>query len=835
MATYDPNKAATFNQLRQQGLSEEAAAAQAGITEAESGNYTIGLNGQMGPVIAGTGRATTPLTAADRAESARFEAGLTSPSNFEQVDFSQTANSQPGTTRPVTYTTTSTETVSGGGTRTVTAGERQPTAASTALGAAYDAKNAEYNEFVKNNPSNFQRRRLGLPLMGEQEQAAYNQRLQSLNQEKEQLKNAQIDAEAGGTPTVTFTPNTTTTTVNTVTTTVAPQAAQNSLNPQNDEAVFRQTEAQIGSSTPALPTSVPAPDPTAPAVGRVEVGSVVYRPQPAQPLPVPGANQLVGPPVPTPAESADPDLQPNVPVLGPRTISAAPVAQTPAAESTVAAPTTPVATPVTLPDVPALGSQAGPSLLNPPPLAPGEEPVFVQRQIDAAAGENILTVNAQAAPDPYGAALAGGAGEQAFFAAAVDPTQDDFQQELANLRQAQENENIRYRADNLPVPDDFEDTFDQNPPVVDVGEIGDEDPEVEALLEQQRAIARADIANAYREPEPVPPSLAGIQVSRDDEGNLLPGWAYDENQGDYYIGDNFVDPGVAASAAESRAAAATKAKLNNAQQQATIQQRLNQTTQGDWRVKLSLAPGSQYLYNASKDAKDILWPLKSTNGVIFPYMPQIQTNYQAKYDNYELIHSNYRGYFYRSSQVGDINITGTFTAQDTLEAQYLLAVIHFFRSVTKMFYGQDTERGAPPPLCYLSGLGEYQFNNHPVLVSQFSYNLPSEVDYIRVTPNNQGLNMSPNQQNVNSSPLSSISSVINRLANAGLPKNAKPSTSIDLGVIASTVSGTGRSTYVPTKIDIQLTLLPVNTRKQVSQEFSLKNFANGSLLSKGYW
>ena len=48
-----------------------------------------------------------------------------------------------------------------------------------------------------------------------------------------------------------------------------------------------------------------------------------------------------------------------------------------------------------------------------------------------------------------------------------------------------------------------------------------------------------------------------------------------------------------------------------------------------------------------------------------------------------------------------------FTAQATFEANYMLAVIHFFRSVTKMFYGQDWQRGAPPPLVFLSGLGEY--------------------------------------------------------------------------------------------------------------------------------
>ena len=276
----------------------------------------------------------------------------------------------------------------------------------------------------------------------------------------------------------------------------------------------------------------------------------------------------------------------------------------------------------------------------------------------------------------------------------------------------------------------------------------------------------------------------------------------------------------------------TKARLANAQQQATIQQRYNQTTRSDWRVRIRLAPQADYLYQA--DNPGILQPLKDADGVIFPYVPQIQTNYVAKYDPVELVHSNYRGYFYRNSHVSDIQITGAFTAQDTREANYLLAVIHFFRSATKMFYGQDTFRGAPPPLVMLSGYGEYQFNQHPCLVSAFNYNLPNGVDYISVSPNNFGLNLPERRNLVSSSPGSTIQSVINRLSNANLPRGAIPQR-VDLGVVSGTVNGTQRTTYVPTKIELQITLLPVQTRQQVSQQFSLKNFANGNLLKGGFW
>ena len=190
------------------------------------------------------------------------------------------------------------------------------------------------------------------------------------------------------------------------------------------------------------------------------------------------------------------------------------------------------------------------------------------------------------------------------------------------------------------------------------------------------------------------------------------------------------------------AAAAAQALTNQARNQNAIRNlRQTKSQSSDWRVRLKLAPNSQYLYNATNPG-DLLYPLRVTDGVIFPYTPTIDTSYQAKYQNADLVHSNYRGYFYQNSYVDAINIKATFTAQDTYEAAYLLAVIHFFRSVTKMFYGQDPQRGTPPPLVYLSGFGQYQFENHPCVVSNFSYTLPSDVDYIRAVGfNNYGVNM----------------------------------------------------------------------------------------------
>jgi hypothetical protein len=270
-----------------------------------------------------------------------------------------------------------------------------------------------------------------------------------------------------------------------------------------------------------------------------------------------------------------------------------------------------------------------------------------------------------------------------------------------------------------------------------------------------------------------------------------------------------------------------------AKEQATLQARYKQPSNGDWRVRLVLAEGAKYLYKAENPG--ILKPLADSNGLIFPYTPAINTSYAANYEKYDLVHSNYRGYFYKNSSVGDINITATFTAQDTQEANYLLAVIHFLKSATKMFYGKDSQRGAPPPLVYLVGLGNYQFNGHPCLISSFTYNLPADVDYIRAgVSNNQGTNLAKTAAAWFGTSFGPSVGTAARAIAAGLFPGAVPQVP-SFGSVFNTVNNLAEATYVPTKMEIQLTLYPTQTRDQVSQQFSLKGFANGDLLKGGFW
>jgi hypothetical protein len=216
--------------------------------------------------------------------------------------------------------------------------------------------------------------------------------------------------------------------------------------------------------------------------------------------------------------------------------------------------------------------------------------------------------------------------------------------------------------------------------------------------------------------------------------------------------------------------------------------------------------------------------------VIFPYTPDISVSYNANYDPTELTHSNYKFFSYRGSSVDQISIGCTFTAQDTFEAQYILAVIHFFRSVTKMFYGKDLtpSNGTPPPLCYLSGLGAFQFDAHPLVITNFTYKLPTDVDYIQAgsgyTPAGVNRQNSPSQGKPGESLMAQAGAA--RLASSGINPGALTAPPD----WQTTITGTKEATWVPTKINISITANPIITRNDISNKFSLKEYATGALL-----
>jgi hypothetical protein len=232
----------------------------------------------------------------------------------------------------------------------------------------------------------------------------------------------------------------------------------------------------------------------------------------------------------------------------------------------------------------------------------------------------------------------------------------------------------------------------------------------------------------------------------------------------------------------------------------------------DWRVRISLAPNSDYFYNDPNNT--LLSPLRSETvgaggggdfaisgignalfggrqrvGVVFPYTPQVQLTHTANYSSQKLTHNNYTQFYYDNSEVQAISISGDFTVQNVNEGQYLLAAVYFFRSVTKMFFGADPKAGNPPPLVYLNGYGQYYLPNVPCVVTSFSHTMPAEVDYMDIP---------------------------------------------EPGLAIYNPQLTGKrmnSTRLPTTSSITLSLQPVYSRTAQSQNFSLADFSNGALIN----
>ena len=195
----------------------------------------------------------------------------------------------------------------------------------------------------------------------------------------------------------------------------------------------------------------------------------------------------------------------------------------------------------------------------------------------------------------------------------------------------------------------------------------------------------------------------------------------------------------------------------------------------DWRLRISVGEQSGIFYKATNAG--ILAPLTVTNGVIFPYTPQITVSYQNNYGAQTLTHSMQPSRSFQNSEVSAINITGTFTAQTPEEADYVLAVIHFFRSASKMYFGTADDKnriGAPPPVLFLNGFGQNYFPNVSTVLTSFVHNMGDDVDF--------------------------------------------------------TTAGWDSVTRVPTVSNIQITLIPQYSRTKM-KSFNLDSFARGELIN----
>ena len=142
----------------------------------------------------------------------------------------------------------------------------------------------------------------------------------------------------------------------------------------------------------------------------------------------------------------------------------------------------------------------------------------------------------------------------------------------------------------------------------------------------------------------------------------------------------------------------------------------------DWRVKLNANFG---LFGTAFER------LSKTGGFVWPYLPSITVSSKANYAQIETVHSNQPFQAYKSSQIDDIQISGEFSVENELDAEYWIQATTFLKTATRMFFGTGPNVGNPPIVCNLTGYGARVFAGVPVIVKSFSVDFKDDVAYIK--------------------------------------------------------------------------------------------------------
>ena len=242
--------------------------------------------------------------------------------------------------------------------------------------------------------------------------------------------------------------------------------------------------------------------------------------------------------------------------------------------------------------------------------------------------------------------------------------------------------------------------------------------------------------------------------------------------------------------------------------------------QTDWAVSLS-CPQYDNLMGDSEVLKVL--GNNTFKGIRWPTTPSVFVSHSASYDSRAVIHNNYPYYAYQNSRVDSMLINGSFPVMTAEDGRHWLATIHFLRTVTKMYYGQGTNVGNPPPICKLNGYGNYVFQNVPVIITNFTVDLRADVDYIGVSvEDTQTQNLIPG----GTMQIEGVSTPVGGGSNSSFNKT-KTYSPVNQQVKVGSIN------YVPTDSMVTVNITPIYSRNKISK-FNLKSFAAGDLASKGF-
>jgi len=219
----------------------------------------------------------------------------------------------------------------------------------------------------------------------------------------------------------------------------------------------------------------------------------------------------------------------------------------------------------------------------------------------------------------------------------------------------------------------------------------------------------------------------------------------------------------------------------------------------DWRVRLQIPTQAYQVYDSILRDNQLLEPLIPSRGVFWPLTPAVVIQHSANYNPLSQTHSNYPFQAYQNSQVDSYNIIGEFPVQNSEDAKHWVATVNFLRTVTKMYFGKDSQplKGNPPPILHMSGYGDHVFNKIPVVVNTFNVELRPGIDYISTKQTQVGYGQGR----------------------------------VDPTLAAAVEAGESQS-WAPTLSNISVLVTPVYSRESL-KKFSLSEFARGELSGKG--
>jgi hypothetical protein len=248
----------------------------------------------------------------------------------------------------------------------------------------------------------------------------------------------------------------------------------------------------------------------------------------------------------------------------------------------------------------------------------------------------------------------------------------------------------------------------------------------------------------------------------------------------------------------------------------------------EWRVRLSIPTWPSFRTSV------VMKPLIDAGGMIFPYTPDINITAQAKYTPLNIPHTNYNFHAYQNSDPGQIQITAPMYVEDQTQGLYWIAAMHYLRSLTKMFNGNDPKAGNPPPIVNFNAYGQYVFNNVPVAVTSFQTQLAKDCDYISVPVVNSAASIAQGAADAVGGITDALGSIF---PGAGDVTAGIGGIAGGVGQVAALAGlfGTGGSipggyTHVPVKSTFTVTLQPMYARN-TSQRFSLDRFVEGGYLN----